>query len=146
MSEQHPPPPGWTAPSAGPPTRPATDPALRDGSGPAPYSQQRAAHKPGAIPLRPLSLGDMYDAAFKIIRFNPRATVGSAVLVAAVAMAIPVLATAALGAALDLSMTNELTAGSADDPSAPLTGEDVAGFVGRLRLAGPRHACCRASG
>jgi hypothetical protein len=72
----------------------------------------------------------MYDAAFKIIRFNPRATVGSAVLVAAIAMAIPVLATAALGAALDLSMTSELTAGSADDPGAPLTGEDIAGFAG----------------
>jgi hypothetical protein len=125
MSEQYPPPPGWTAPSSGPPTRPyATAPT------PAPYPPQRAAHKPGAIPLRPLSLADMYDAAFKIIRFNPRATVGSAVLVAAIAMAIPVLATAALGAALDLSMTNEITAGSADDPSAPLTGEDIAGFAG----------------
>ena len=78
-----------------------------------------AAHKPGAIPLRPLSLGDMYDAAFKIIRFNPRATVGSAVLVAAIAMAIPVLATAALGAALDLSMTNELTGSSAGGSGAP---------------------------
>ena len=33
----------------------------------------------------------MYDAAFRIIRFNPKATVGSAVLVAAVAMAIPVI-------------------------------------------------------
>ena len=43
-----------------------------------------AAHKPGALPLRPLTLGDMYDAAFRIIRFNPKATVGSAVLVAAV--------------------------------------------------------------
>jgi hypothetical protein len=31
--------------------------------------------------LRPLNLGDMYDAAFRIIRFNPKATVGSAVLV-----------------------------------------------------------------
>ena len=41
-----------------------------------------AAHKPGAMPLRPLGLGDMYDAAFRIIRFNPKATVGSAVLVA----------------------------------------------------------------
>jgi hypothetical protein len=30
-----------------------------------------AAHKPGAMPLRPLTLGDMYDAAFRIIRFNP---------------------------------------------------------------------------
>ncbi len=46
-----------------------------------------AAHKPGAMPLRPLGLGDMYDAAFRIIRFNPKATVGSAVLVATIAMA-----------------------------------------------------------
>ncbi len=64
-----------------------------------------AAHKPGAVPLRPLGLGDMYDAAFRIIRFNPRATVGSAVLVAAVTMAIPVLVTALLtftvGAVID---------------------------------------------
>ena len=64
-----------------------------------------AAHKPGAMPLRPLSLGDIYDAAFRIIRFNPKATVGSAVLVAVVVMAIPVLLTAVLtwtvGTALD---------------------------------------------
>ena len=128
MSEQYPPPPGWTAPSSGPSSGPvqpyASSPA------PSPYAPLRAAHKPGAIPLRPLSLGDMYDAAFRIIRFNPRATVGSAVLVAAIAMAIPVLVTAALGAALDLSMTNQLTAGSTADPSSPVTGEDVAGFLG----------------
>ncbi|HCB05299.1 MAG TPA: hypothetical protein DEQ43_13830 [Nocardioides bacterium] len=66
-----------------------------------------AAHKPGAMPLRPLSLGDIYDAAFRIIRFNPKATVGSAVLVAAIAMAIPVAVSAALffavGATLDES-------------------------------------------
>jgi hypothetical protein len=70
-----------------------------------------AAHKPGAIPLRPLALGDMYDAAFRIIRFNPRATVGSAVLVAAVAMAIPVLVTSALTWTVDLSLA-ETDAGS----------------------------------
>jgi hypothetical protein len=62
-----------------------------------------AAHKPGAMPLRPLGLGDIYDAAFRIIRFNPKATVGSAVLVAAVAMTIPVLVTAVLTFGLDLS-------------------------------------------
>jgi hypothetical protein len=63
-----------------------------------------AAHKPGAIPLRPLGLSDMYDAAFRIIRFNPRATVGSAVLVAAVAMAIPVVVTSLLTWTVDLSL------------------------------------------
>jgi hypothetical protein len=63
-----------------------------------------AAHKPGAIPLRPLGLGDMYDAAFRIIRFNPKATVGSALLVAAVAMALPVLVTSLLTLTVDLSL------------------------------------------
>jgi hypothetical protein len=63
-----------------------------------------AAHKPGALPLRPLGLGDIYDAAFKIIRFNPKATVGSAVLVAVVAMAIPVVVTALLTVLVDLSL------------------------------------------
>lgn len=62
-----------------------------------------AAHKPGAIPLRPLGLGDMYDAAFRIIRFNPTATVGSAVLVAALSMALPILLTAVLTVAVDLT-------------------------------------------
>ena len=64
-----------------------------------------AAHKPGAMPLRPLALGDMYNAAFRIIRFNPKATVGSAVLVASVTMMIPVVISAAFtfttGATLD---------------------------------------------
>lgn len=77
---------GWTPPGA-----PAPQPG-----GPAPQWQQPpppgqpspgqwsgAAHRPGAIPLRPLGLGDMYDAAFRIIRYNPMATVGVAVLVAA---------------------------------------------------------------
>ena len=66
-----------------------------------------AAHKPGAMPLRPLTLGDMYNAAFRIIRFNPKATVGSAVLVASVTMFIPVVISAiftfTLGAAIDES-------------------------------------------
>ena len=64
-----------------------------------------AAHKPGAIPLRPLTLSDMYDAAFRIIRFNPKATVGSAVLVASVTMLIPVVISAivtfTIGSGLD---------------------------------------------
>lgn len=65
-----------------------------------------AAHRPGAFPLRPLTLGAIYDGAFRLIRFNPKATVGAAVLVTAVAMAVPVAVTAALtftvGLALDV--------------------------------------------
>jgi hypothetical protein len=59
----------------------------------------------------------MYDAAFRIIRFNPRATVGSSVLVAAVSMALPVLLTAILTLTVDMS-----TDGSGDVSS----GEAVA--------------------
>lgn len=87
-----------------------------------------AAHKPGALPLRPLGVGDMYDAAFRIIRFNPRATVGSAVLVAAVAMAIPVLVTALLTWTVGLSFGD----GSGDVSGAELAG--VAGSLGSLAL------------
>ena len=113
MSQHYPPPGAPQEPPPGPSTW-APDPAPPPAPG-----MLGAAHKPGAIPLRPLGLGDIYDAAFRIIRFNPRATVGSAVLVAAVAMAIPVAVTAALGQVLDLS----LEAGS---PS----GEEIAGFAG----------------
>lgn len=100
------PPPGW-APYPGAP------------GGARPGLALGAAHKPGAFPLRPLGLGDMYDAAFRIIRFNPKATVGAAVLVTAVAMAIPLVVTAVLsftvGLALDTSgdVETELSTGDA---------------------------------
>lgn len=86
-----PPPPG----SAVPGPAPGYVPATATPGGPPP-GMLGAAHKPGAIPLRPLGLGDIYDGAFRIIRFNPKATVGSAVLVAAVTMLVPILVTAAL--------------------------------------------------
>ncbi|MEP9363661.1 hypothetical protein ABLE68_11900 [Nocardioides sp. CN2-186] len=89
-----------------------------------------AAHKPGALPLRPLGLGDIYDAAFKIIRFNPKATVGSAVLVAAVAMAIPVLVTAVLVALVDVSLDQ-----SGDDLSTAEALGQIASF-GTLAVGG----------
>ena len=73
-----------------------------------------AAHKPGAMPLRPLGLSDMYDAAFRIIRFNPKATLGSAVLVASVAWLVPVIVTALLTFTLDLSLDATSTESDAD--------------------------------
>jgi hypothetical protein len=61
------------------------------------------AHKPGAIPLRPLVLSDIFDGAFRIIRYNPKATIGAAVLVSAVAMIVPILAGIATGSTGGLS-------------------------------------------
>jgi hypothetical protein len=62
------------------------------------------AHKPGAIPLRPLVLSDIFDGAFKIIRYNPRATIGAAVLVSAVAMVVPIMAGLLTGSTGGLSI------------------------------------------
>ncbi len=112
------PPPGWAQAPAGwaPPPGPAPAPGMLG-----------AAHKPGALPLRPLGIGDMYDAAFRIIRFNPKATVGSAVLVAAVAMAIPVVVTALLTWTVDLSL---------EQSGGDMSGADLAGIVGAFGSLG----------
>jgi hypothetical protein len=79
---QAPPPSGWPSPGPGYPPYPY----------PGPYPPTApVAHKPGAIPLRPLVLGDILDGAFRIIRYNPKATIGAAVLVSTVAMVLPVV-------------------------------------------------------
>ncbi|WP_193609650.1 hypothetical protein [Nocardioides lijunqiniae] len=91
-----PPPPGWAPPSS------TTSDRQRPWT--PPVGMLGAAHKPGVIPLRPLGLGDLYDASFRVIRFNPQATVGVAVLVAALTMAVPVLVTAVLTFTLGLTI------------------------------------------
>ncbi|MCK0113348.1 hypothetical protein MWU75_14455 [Ornithinimicrobium sp. F0845] len=48
-------------------------------------------HQPGVIPLRRLTLGDMFEGSLKTMRRNPEATIGMAVLVLAV-MLVPSLA------------------------------------------------------
>jgi hypothetical protein len=126
-----PPPPGWQPPPPPPPSylpgpaAPATyPPGPTAPPAPAAWAPQAgmlgAAHKPGAMPLRPLGLGDMYDAAFRVIRFNPKATVGSSVLVAAVTMTIPIVVTAILTATVNVTL---------DETGSPGT-DSALGFAG----------------
>jgi hypothetical protein len=102
MSGAWPPPPGEQPqqgaanPSTPPPPGQPVQPVQSQPVQPAWTQPLPPAHKPGAIPLRPLGLGDMLDGAFRLVRFNPGATVGASVLVAAVAMAIPLGVTAAM--------------------------------------------------
>lgn len=116
----YPPPAAPPYPGAPPPPAPyaAYVPPRPGGPGPVLPGMLGAAHKPGAFPLRPLTLGNIYDGAFRIIRFNPRATVGAAVLVTAVAMAIPILITGILtftvGLAMDASGDPDPEAGTAE--------------------------------
>lgn len=42
------------------------------------------APRPGCVPLRPLGLGDILDGAFKVIRRNPKVTLGLSAMVAVV--------------------------------------------------------------
>src|SRR3954471_2954030 len=130
-----PPPPGWQPPPPPPPSYTRHQPPPPGCPPPPPAYQQPflpapgmlgAAHKPGAMPLRPLALGDMYDAAFRIIRFNPKATVGSAVLVATVAWLVPVVVTALLSFTVDLSLD---ATGSNGDP-------DTVGLLGSFGSLG----------
>jgi hypothetical protein len=60
---------------------------MNQGRSPDPYYAQfytRLAPQPGLIPLRPLNLGDILDGSFKVIRRNPRATLGLSAIVAVV--------------------------------------------------------------
>jgi hypothetical protein len=62
--------------------------------GGSPYGQWTPpAPKPGVIPLRPLTVGEILDGAFTAVRRNPKATLG----LAAIVMAVNGVCTAELG-------------------------------------------------
>jgi len=104
-----PPPPGWPPPGDAPEYRvghgaapgAAGGSALAGGLGRQPPQRGipwgRPLHKPGTVPLRPLTLTDFFDGAFTTIRRNPRATIGVAAVVTAGFMALPALIAIVLG-------------------------------------------------
>lgn len=49
------------------------------------------ADKPGIVPLRPLTLGELYDGAFGAVRHNPAVTLGLTAIVVVVAVALGTL-------------------------------------------------------
>ncbi len=102
--------PGWPAPPTGPPQAPYGPPGQPQQAYPAqpyppggypqpgygygvPLHQARPVYKPGTIPLRPLTLSDMYSGAVETIRRNPRATLGVAAVVLSAFLAIPTIGT-----------------------------------------------------
>jgi hypothetical protein len=61
-----------------------------------PYSSQvpgyrPPADKPGIVPLRPLSLGELYDGAFGAVRHNPGVTLGLTAIIVVAAVAVGTL-------------------------------------------------------
>ncbi|WP_029210746.1 hypothetical protein [Arsenicicoccus bolidensis] len=69
--------PGYGQPPAyGPPPAYGQGPAYGQAPPPGGYPSMAMVTNPGIVPLRPLFLGDILGAGFKILRFNPRATIG----------------------------------------------------------------------
>jgi hypothetical protein len=85
---------GQTQPS--PQTPPVAPPFAPPGAPPfaPPFGQQPGAWapppKPGLIPLRPLALGDILGASFKVLRRNPRPVVGVSLLIKAIVAIITI--------------------------------------------------------
>ncbi|MCI1640906.1 MAG: glycerophosphoryl diester phosphodiesterase membrane domain-containing protein [Actinomyces sp.] len=108
--------PGWSSPGWG-----------DAGPGPAPAPQPAAGWmpppQPGVIPLRPLSIGDLFEATFRTIRANPSVMFGFSVAV----MAIASLITSVIEAS-----TASQWIGLVDDPQAALAGDDLTGLAGQI--------------
>jgi hypothetical protein len=60
-------------------------------------------HRPGVIPLRPLTLGDIFGGALSTMRRNPEATLGMSVVVMGVVLLPSLLISLGLGALTRLS-------------------------------------------
>lgn len=70
--------------------------------------------KPGLIPLRPMTLGAILGAAFQVVRRNPRATFGLALLITGV---VTVGAALVIGAIFLLVFSRSATAAATDVPT-----------------------------
>lgn len=76
-------PPGWGQPFPSPPGW-GQPPGWRQPPAVG-WGAPGAAGNDGIVPLRPLSLGDIYDGALRAVRFNPKAMIGFSALVIALA-------------------------------------------------------------
>src|SRR5699024_12150172 len=80
------PPQGSTTPGFAPPGGPSasqSSPPGAHGGGPVPGYAPPPLH-PGVVPLRPMTLGDILNGAFGLIRHNPRTTIGVSLIVMAI--------------------------------------------------------------
>jgi len=117
--------PGQPAAAPGPAAQPGQQPAGGWGAPPG-WSGPAAPPRPGIVPLRPLSLGELYDGAFQAVRTNPGAVLGfSAVVVVVLTALQTVVQVLTLGGALD-TLTADLSTGSR------VSLDDFAGELGGL--------------
>lgn len=92
-----------------------------------PPPQIRPSFAPGIIPLRPLSLSDIFNGAAVYIRANPKATLGLTTIVVVITQIITLVA--AIG---PLAAANRVTSAPSDE----LTGGDVGAWMLSAALTG----------
>lgn len=100
-------------------------------NGQQPAGPPLVVNKPGIIPLRPLSLGEIYDGAFQAVRHNPGVVLGFTTIVLALA--------AAVGGVLSLPLTTlfadlwsqfeDIVAAEATDPADVLALSQMSGVL-----------------
>ncbi len=108
---------GYPPPGYGPPPNwqsPGYAPGYGAPGYPPPYGPPPAI-KPGVVPLRPLSLSDMFNGAVAYVRANPKATLGLTTVVVVVAQLITLLFSF-----LPLAFTGDIVSAldAGDEPSA----------------------------
>ena len=129
------PPGGYPPPGYPPPGYPP--PGYQPGYGPPPVAP---ALKPGVIPLRPLSLSDIFNGAVAYIRANPKATLGltTVVVVAAQILAL-ILSVGPLAVTGELHPTlsgEEVSTGALLGSSASSLAGAVATWLSSILLSG----------
>lgn len=139
------PPPGYGAPPPGygPPPGYAPPPGYHPppGYGPpwGPPPLVPGAVKPGIIPLRPLTLSDIFNGAVGYIRANPRATLGLTALVVVLMQLISLGATlgplAAYGR-VTVARSNELSGGIVGTWMASMAAGLLVTWLGSMLLSG----------
>ncbi|MBC3762844.1 glycerophosphoryl diester phosphodiesterase membrane domain-containing protein [Quadrisphaera sp. RL12-1S] len=135
-------PPSWTAPGAGDPDRPerhpAPGPGTPAGQGPPAggWGQPAAvpggswaapAPRPGIVPLRPLTLGELWDGAFRAVRTNPKPLLGFSAVVVVVITAASLAVNAALQGRL---LSFEQDPSASPEQVLSTLGGDAPGLVG----------------
>jgi hypothetical protein len=122
----------WQAPGAAmPQTPPSQGVRPPPPAGYAPPPPTGAPHgwtpppKPGLIPLRPMTLGPILAASFQVMRRNPRATLGPALIISIVLTIVTAVGIAAYVAAI----SRIAYAGTADDAEALAAGSFVVSLL-----------------
>ncbi len=99
----------------------------------------RPLHKPGTVPLRPLTLSDFFDGAFTTVRRNPRSTIGMGALVTAGFMLLPIVVSLAIGLSGGLDGARlSATSGSSEPSASTFVLYGVSGDLQHLRAARQR--------